>query len=75
MSGLLYIYTIKFIVLSLKITGLFFPFKNIPVNLGVAAVGSGVVKTGEAVGSAAVSGVNAVGKFTKPFFFGGIFDF
>ena len=30
--------------------------------LGVAAVGSGVVKTGEAVGSAAVSGVTAVGK-------------
>ena len=54
---------------------MFFPFKNIPVNLGVAAVGSGVVKTGEAVGSAAVSGVNAVGKFTKPFFFGGKFWF
>ncbi len=34
----------------------------------MAAVGSGVVKTGEADGSAAVSGVNAVGKFAKLFF-------
>ena len=29
---------------------------------GVAAVGTGVVKTGEVVGSAAFSGVNAVGQ-------------
>ena len=32
------------------------------LSLGVAAVGSGVVNAGEAVGSAAVSGVTAVGK-------------
>ena len=41
----------------------------------MAAVGSGVVKTGEAVGSAAVSGVNAVGKFEKLVLLAGKFIF